>query len=140
MYLYNNIPDILTATNYNWSSILRSLQISEELIPGTELAWPLVQQALGCVSLDLQQIISQRRISLLDNFEIFLTVSRMENLSLSVFVEDRGTSAGRTIKSNYQAYSGSQIRLRDLARPSTKKFILSFLQYQYSEYDQVMGI
>ena len=87
---------------------MRSLEISDWLIPGTELAWPLVQQALGCVAIDIQQIISQRRISLLDNFEIFITVSKLENISLSVFVEDRGSSAARTIKSNYQAYTGSK--------------------------------
>ena len=120
--------------------ILRSLQISDEIIPSTELTWPLVQQALGCVSIDIEQIIQERRISLLDNFEIFLTASKLENLSLAVFVEDRRTSAGRTIKSNYQAYSGNQIRVRDLARPATRKFILSFFQYQFSEYDQVTVI
>ena len=135
-----NIADILAATNYDWRLILRSLQISDEIIPSTELTWPLVQQALGCVSIDIEQIIQERRISLLDNFEIFLTASKLENLSLAVFVEDRRTSAGRTIKSNYQAYSGNQIRVRDLARPATRKFILSFFQYQFSEYDQVMVI
>ena len=104
----NNTADILRATNYDWRLIVRSLEISDWLIPGTELAWPLVQQALGCVSIDIQQIITQRRISLLDNFEIFITVSKLENISLSVFVEDRGSSAARTIKSNYQTYTGSK--------------------------------
>ena len=118
--------------------ILTSVEISDRQIPGTELAWPLVQQALGCVSLDIQQIISQRGIFLKDNFEIFLTAGRLEKTSVRVTVEDRGTSAARTIKSNYQAYTGSQIYLQDLARPHTKKFILSFHQYQYSEYDEVL--
>ena len=132
-----SILDILRETNYDWSVILTSVEISDRQIPGTELAWPLVQQALGCVSLDIQQIISQRGIFLKDNFEIFLTAGRLEKTSVRVTVEDRGTSAARTIKSNYQAYTGSQINLQDLARPYTKKFILSFLQYQFSEYDQV---
>ena len=117
--------------------ILASLQISEEIIPGTQLAWPLVQQALGCVSLDIEEIISQRRISLQDNGEIFLSFTRLENISLAVFLEDRASSAARTIKSNYQAYTGSKINVQDLAQSTTKKFILSFLQYQFSEYDQV---
>ena len=56
---------------------MRSVEISEVLIPGSSLPWPMVEQGLGCVLLDIQQIIRDRNILTTPTTiqEIFLTLS-----------------------------------------------------------------
>ena len=46
--------EILKLTNHNWSSIVKSIQISDRKILGTDINWPLVQHAYGCVPIDLR--------------------------------------------------------------------------------------
>ena len=48
-------------------------------------------------------------------------------------------AAARTIKSNYQSYSGDKISLANLAREApawNKKYILSLVQQKFSEEDK----
>ena len=56
-----------------------------------------------------------------------------------MLVEDRMRAAARTIKSNYQSYSGDKISLANLAREApawNKKYILSLVQQKFSEEDK----
>ena len=77
------MSDILNETNYDWSSIVESIQIGadEEPIPGSEIAWPKAQHFLGCVPIDIQGIIHQNNISLGQNLEIFLTIRNRKGWS-----------------------------------------------------------
>ena len=129
--------DILNETNYDWRSLVAGVWISELLTAGAELPWPRAQHALGCAYIDVQQIIRLRNISLTaSNYsEIFITVrAKPELTDFSVVVEDRRRAAVRTIKSNFQAYSGT--RIGEEGRRSYIKYFLSISQFQYSERDQ----
>ena len=53
-YSYLRCKEILKMSNHNWSSIVKSIQISEIQVLGTDINWPLVQHAFGCVPIDLR--------------------------------------------------------------------------------------
>ena len=55
-----------------------------------------------------------------------------------MLVEDRMRTTARTIKSNFQSYSGDKIGLAQLPSQHqawNKKYILSFFQHKFSEDD-----
>ena len=60
--------------------------------------------------------------------------AKPELTDFSVVVEDRRRAAVRTIKSNFQAYSGT--RIGEEGRRSYIKYFLSISQFQFSERDQ----
>ena len=98
-------------TNHNWSSIVKSIQIANTKILGTEIKWPLVQHAFGCVPIDVRwdfAVILYQSL-LFSNFpsslilanskksinhdgknDIIFELWKKENLGLAIFVEDKG--------------------------------------------------
>ena len=151
-------------TNHNWSSIVRSIQISDTKILGTEINWPIVQHAFGCVPIDLRLAISQKTsttitilwIFLISCFpsseilasskksvklsrknDIIIELSKKENFGITIFVEDKNTAASRTILANYQVYTGSRINIPDLDKTWNKHYIFTFNQFQFPDNDPV---
>ena len=100
----------------------------EQEVRGQDLEWRPVQHYSHCTILDPASYFSH-----LHRKELIINVRKMENIGVTIFIEDKKEAVSRAIKSNLQVYSGAKIALRNAkARRQSRKY--SFMKD--SEYIQ----
>ena len=116
--------EVQEVLNTNWSHYVHSINpLSDQPI-----SWLKPQQPVQCTYFD-QKDLTQNGAWMND---FFFEFEKRQNVGITIFVSDRVKKVSRTLKSNYEAYSGSRIMVEDLNKPSLKKFFLTFQQTEFS--------
>ena len=120
--------EVLEALNTNWSHYVNRIGPWSLIIPGHQIKWSKPQQVLQCTYFDQTYFQNEdwRRN------DLFLEFPQRPNSSISIFVSDKLRKVSRTLKYNYESYSGSRIVIEDLAKPMLKKFFFTFQQTDLS--------
>ena len=117
--------EVLEVLNTNWSHYVDYIGPD----PGSDhkMKWLKPQQVLQCTYFD------QKHFQNGDlRTDIFFEFPQRPNVSITIFVSDRLRKVSRTLKSNYETYSGSRIVLEDLDKAMLKKFYFTFEQTELS--------
>ena len=117
--------EVLEVLNTNWSHYVD--YIGPDPGSGHKMKWFKPQQVLQCTYFD------QKHFQNGDlRTDIFFEFPQRPNVSITIFVSDRLRKVSRTLKSNYETYSGSRIVLEDLDKAMLKKFYFTFEQTELS--------
>ena len=119
--------EVLEVLNTNWSHYVDYIGIDNKII-GHQIKWLKPQQVLQCTYFDQTYFQNEdwRRN------DLFFEFPQRPNASISIFVTDKLRKVSRTLKSNYETYSGSRIVIEDLDKPMLKKFYFTFEQTELS--------
>ena len=118
--------EVLEVLNTNWSHYVDYIGIDKSI--SHQIKWSKPQQVLQCTYFDQTYFQNEdwRRN------DLFFEFPQRPNASISIFVSDKLRKVSRTLKSNYETYSGSRIVIEDLDKPILKKFYFTFQQTDLS--------
>ena len=116
--------EVLEVLNTNWSYYVNSIS---DPIKKYQIKWSKPQQYLQCTHFDQTYFQNEDWRN-----DLFFDFPQRPNASISIFVSDKLRKVSRTLKSNYETYSGSRIVIEDLGKPMLKKFYFTFQQRELS--------
>ena len=118
--------EVQEVLNTKWSHYVKRIGTQD---PGTglQIKWSKPQQYLKCTHFDQTYFQNEDWRN-----DILFEFPQRPNASISVFVSDKLRKVSRTLKSNYETYSGSRIVIEDLNKPMLKKFYFTFQQRELS--------
>ena len=100
-----------------------------------QLKWSPIPQFPACQIIDFLEYLqcdNNRTCSLL---EIIFDVAKLENIGMSINLQERNKVNHRTVKVNALSSSGPRMQNKDLMNPRNLKYIVRFHQHQYSGQD-----
>ena len=120
--------EVLEVLNTNWSHYVDNIGVDNNRVTGYQIKWLKPQQVLQCTYFDQTYLQNEdwRRN------DLFFEFPQRPNASISIFVSDKRRKVSRTLKSNYETYTGSRIVIEDLDKPMLKKFYFTFQQTELS--------
>ena len=120
--------EVLEVLNTNWSHYVDNIGVDDNRVTGDQIKWSKPQQVLQCTYFDQTYFQNEdwRRN------DLFFEFPQRPNASISIFVSDKLRKVSRTLKSNYESYSGSRIVIENLDKPMLKKFYFTFQQTDLS--------
>ena len=110
--------------NSNWSHYVNSIG---DQIKKYQIKWSKPQQYFQCTHFDQTYFQNEDWRN-----DLFFEFPQRQNAGISIFVSDKLRKVSRTLKSNYETYSGSRIRIEDLNKPKLMKFYFTFQQRELS--------
>ena len=119
--------EVLEVLNTNWSHYVDFIGVADYRLTGYQIKWSKPQQVLQCTYFDQTHFQNGDLRK-----DIFFEFPQRPNVSITIFVSDRLRKVSRTLKSNYETYSGSRIVIEDLDKPMLKKFYFTFQQTELS--------
>ena len=136
---------MIRATNVNWSNVIDFIGTESIVkVKAEDLSLPRIQHISKCTIFDVKTFTNRSNnddIFLEIKYELFkslktvheLTIFRkVEGYGISIFVLDRSRKVSRTLNTEFQSYSGADIKLADTNVSMIKKYVLNFKQKHYS--------
>ena len=127
----------MTNLSYDWNKIVEKVAIytiDNEIInvSGENIRWSLAEQYPNCQPLDLWDYFDFKNDTPL---LIYIFFKRVDNLGVTISIEDRQKAVSRTLKSNRLMYTGPSLSLSNLSAPIRHSSIISVSQLIDSELD-----
>ena len=123
--------------SYSWNTIVEKVTIItiENYIfniSGVNISWPIAEQYPNCQPLDLWDYFDFKNDTPL---LIYIYFKRVENLGVTISIEDRQKAVSRTLKSNRLMYTGPSLSSLNLSAPIRHSSIISVSLLIDSELD-----
>ena len=132
---------MIRATNVNWSNVIDFIGTESIVkVKAEDLSLPRIQHMSKCTIFDVKKTFNNRSNSedifleikykqFKSGKKIKLTIFRkVEGYGISIFVLDRSRKVSRTLNTEFQSYSGADIKLADTNVSMIKKYVLNFKQ------------
>ena len=135
---------MIRATNVNWSDVIDFIGTESIVkVKVEDLSVP-IQHMSKCTIFDVKTFTNRSNnedIFFEIKYEQFKSMKRINELAIfrkvegfgiSIFVLDSSRKVSRTLKTEFQSYSGADIKLADTNVSMIKKYVLNFKQKHYS--------
>ena len=97
------------------------------------MIWKLLPEYPACYSINLKDYFDMNTAV---PKQIFISISRHDNLGISIYLEDKNKALRRPLKASMLDYTGPDISNPDLTKPRSERVILRIFQSIDSEFDK----
>ena len=124
--------------SFNWNKIVKEMRIytkddyQQIIIKPKKIKWQIVEQYPSCQLVDLLDLYDMSKIAVK---QVYFNFEVVENMGVTILMEDRNRATSRTIKDNVLMYSGPTLEQSDLKTPFYHTLSLSISQTINEELD-----
>ena len=134
------MEDVLSKVSYNWTEVITYIwfltdKFEEKLINQSILKWSPLPLFPACQVVDFLEYLDcgDKACS---PIEIIFDVAKIENLGITISLQEKNKVNHRTLKSTALSYDGPRIANKNLMEPRLLRSIVRFDQIIYSERDK----
>ena len=127
---------VLKNIMFDWTAIIDKIEIYTteykwNMIQVKRLKWPEHPIYPACVSLNFKEFVKKKH----QIWRIRFRFKKLDNIGISLAIENEKHSTSRAIFSNLLYYNGPEIQNANLTKPMQAKYIFQFVQNIFSEKD-----
>ena len=104
-----------------------------ETVYGENITWSLTQQYPSCQLLDVTKYFDFQKHT---PIQIFIHLSKLDNIGVSIFLEESNKALSRRLKTNMLSYQGPTFQNNDLSNPVDIQGIVKITQNINSEEEE----